>query len=438
MLSSNKPFLTTTTFINQTLFRSDKQIPMAKKSSASDIQPEINIGLVGHVDHGKTTLVKALSGRWTDIHSEEMKRGITIRLGYADATFYQCTKCKGPEGFGLSEKCPSCKGAATLLRSVSFVDAPGHESLMATMLAGSTMMDGALLLVSATESCPQPQTREHLAALEIVGIKNVIVVQNKIDVVEPEKAKKNYEQIKAFLNGTAYQDAPIIPISAMHHINIDVLIQTIQETIPTPERDPKADCLFYVARSFDINKPGSDPTDLKGGILGGAVKQGTFAVGDEIEILPGYEKGKQWKPLTTTVTGLMTGGQPVKNIHPGGSVALLTELDPSIVKSDKLTGAVVGKKGKLPPTWDALKLKTHLLERVVGSKDDVKIDPIRKNEILMLNVNSAATVGIVQDTGKKKFSCTLKRPVCAEVGSRVTISRRVGNRFRLIGYGIIE
>ncbi len=131
------------------------------------IQPEINIGMVGHVDHGKTTLVKALSGIWTDTHSEEIKRGITIRLGYANAAFYKCEKCKK---LGLSPKC-SCKGKAKLLRKVSFVDAPGHESLMATMLSGATIMDGAILLIAANEKCPQPQTREHLMALKISGIK---------------------------------------------------------------------------------------------------------------------------------------------------------------------------------------------------------------------------------------------------------------------------
>jgi len=419
---------------------------MAKKTTtkskkSAGVQPEINIGLVGHVDHGKTTLVRALSGKWTDVHSEEMKRGITIRLGYADTTFYKCEKCKGAEAYVLSKKC-SCGGKAKLLRSVSFVDAPGHESLMATMLAGSTMMDGALLLISATEECPQPQTREHLKALEIVGIDKVIVVQNKVDTVKPEQAKKNYEQIKAFLKGTKFENAPVIPISAMHSINLDVLIETIETIIPTPKRDQKADCLFFVARSFDINKPGTDLQKIKGGVLGGAVRQGLFKIGDTIEILPGHDvqsRGRnEWKPIKTTITGLMTGGTPVEQVHPGGSVAMLTTLDPSIVKSDKLTGAVVGLPGKLPKTWYDLKLKTVLLERVVGTREDLKIEPIKKQEVLMLNVNSAATVGVVLETGKDLVKCTLKRPVCAQVGARVTISRRVGNRFRLIGYGLIS
>ena len=297
-------------------------------------------------------------------------------------------------------------------------------------------------MVSAGEECPQPQTKEHLMALEIVGIDKVIVVQNKVDLVSEEQAKKNYEEIKAFLKGTKFEDAPIIPISAQHSINIDVLIETIEKVITTPKRDPKLDPFLYVARSFDINKPGSVPDQLEGGVLGGAVKQGQFNVGQEIEILPGYEveeKNKKiWKPLTTTVTGLMTGGKLVTKVVPGGSVALMTLLDPSIVKSDKLGGATVGLAGKLPPVWYTLQLETNLLTRVVGIKESSEVEPIKKNEMLMLNVNCAATVGIVSDLGKGIVTCALKRPVCAQEGARVTISRRIGTRFRLIGYGTIK
>ncbi|MFG1530089.1 MAG: GTP-binding protein, partial [Thermoplasmata archaeon] len=144
-------------------------------------QPEVNIGLVGHVDHGKTTLTQALTGEWTDRHSEELKRGISIKLGYADAAFYRCPNCPVPTGYSVTPVCPACGGEATFLRAVSFVDAPGHETLMETMLSGAAIMDGALLLVAANERCPQPQTREHLYALDIIGVRKVVVVQNKID-----------------------------------------------------------------------------------------------------------------------------------------------------------------------------------------------------------------------------------------------------------------
>jgi len=153
--------------------------------------PEVNIGMIGHVDHGKTTLTQRLTGKWTDEHSEELKRGISIRLGYADAAFYKCPTCNDPECYSTQKTCPNCKGKTELLRVVSFVDAPGHETLMATMLSGAAIMDGAILVIAANEVCPQPQTREHLMALEIIGAKRIIIVQNKIDLVSEEDAVVN-------------------------------------------------------------------------------------------------------------------------------------------------------------------------------------------------------------------------------------------------------
>ena len=398
------------------------------------LQPEINIGMVGHVDHGKTTLLESLSGKWADTHSEEIKRGITIRLGYADAIFYK-------EGDKYTTK-PKDMEKAEVLRKVSFVDAPGHESLMATMLSGATIMDGALLLVSASEKCPQPQTREHLMALNIIGVKNVVIVQNKIDLATEERALKNYEEIKAFIKGTDYENAPIIPISAQHNVGMSLLIEAIEDSIPTPERDAKKEPVMFIARSFDINRPGIDPKDMVGGILGGSLKQGTLAVGQTIEIRPGYEvlekNQKVWKALTTEIAGLKTGGHDVKEVSPGGSIGVLTMLDPSIVKSDKLGGDVAGLPGKIPEVRYQLALEIHLLERVVGAKDELTVEPIKPNETLMLNVNAAATVGVITKLKKDSIECRLKLPVCAEIGARVTLSRMIGNRFRLIGYGLIK
>jgi len=405
------------------------------------IQPLMNIGLVGHVDHGKTTLTERLSGKWTDTHSEEVKRGITIRLGYADLVFRKCPECEAEAAYTTKNICPTHQCATEPLLKLSLVDAPGHESLMATMLAGATIMDGALLLIAANEVCPQPQTKEHLMALEISGIDKIVVVQNKVDVVSKERAVRNYQQIKEFLKGTKFADAPIVPLSAQRGVNVDILIKIMLDTFTVPNRDKSADPLMVVARSFDINKPGAKPSQLKGGVLGGALKQGVFKKGDRIEIRPGRiveEANKiKAKPLFAKIESLQTGSKMVEEVGPGGSIAVMTSLDHSIVRADSLTGSVVGHQGKLPPIWDNLVLETKLLERVVGAAEELKVNPLTPNELLMLNVNSAATVGIVTDLSKNRVTCRLKKPVCAAVGSRVTISRRVGTRFRLIGYGII-
>ena len=405
----------------------------AKKSTEKGLQPEINIGLVGHVDHGKTTLLQRLSGKWADTHSEEQKRGITIRLGYANSVFYT-TK----ESYSIDKKAKDIQSS----RVVSFIDAPGHETLMATMLSGAATMDGALLLVSAHEECPQPQTKEHLMALDILGIKNIVIVQNKIDLVSKEAALDNYKQIKEFVKGSIAENAPIVPISAVHNVNIDALIGAIEETIPTPKRDLKKDPSLLIARSFDVNKPGSPISKMIGGVLGGIVKQGCFKIGDRIEISPGRfvtEKHQQkFVPLKTKIVGLRSGNDVVEQVVPGGSVALLTSLDSALVKSDQLVGSVVSLPGKSPQAWTALKVESHLLDSLLGSDDKSLIAPICKGEPLMLNVNSATTAGLVQQTSKNTFSLTLKRPVAAEVGTKIAISRRFGSRWRLIGFGFIQ
>lgn len=410
-----------------------------RKGKENSEQPELNIALVGHVDHGKTTLTERLSGKWTDTHSEELKKGITIRLGYADFVISHCEKCNF---LTTKEKCPKCNEPTTASRKISLIDAPGHESLMATMLSGAAIVDGALLLVAANEKCPQPQTKEHLMALQITGMKKVIIVQNKIDLVTPEEALANYQQIKDFLAPTDFKDAPIIPISGRANVNIDVLLEAIQEFITTPKRDLEKEPLMLVARSFDVNKPGVKPEQLVGGVLGGTVKQGKFLVGQDIEICPGYmveEKNKKvWKPLQTKIANIFSGGQAVPEVLPGGSMALGTLLDPSIVKADNLAGSLVGTPGKLPLVHAQITLDTHLLERVVGAKEETEVKPLAKNEALLLNVYSTATVGIVVDPSKKNTTVLLKKPVCAFPGDRITISRRVGDRFRLIGYGILR
>ena len=403
--------------------------------------PEVNIGMIGHVDHGKTTLTQRLTGKWTDEHSEELKRGISIRLGYADAAFYKCPNCDEPDCYTVEKKCPHCKSSCELLRVVSFVDAPGHETLMATMLSGAAIMDGAALVIAANEKCPQPQTREHLTALEISGTKNIVIVQNKIDLVSEEDAVKNYEQITEFVKGTCAEGAPIIPVSAHHDINIDVLIQTMEKCIPTPKRDVDKPPLMYIARSFDINKPGAKPSELKGGVVGGSLIQGILKKGEEIEISPGRKievDGKQtFEPIVTKIHSFFTGGISTDKVNAGGLLAIGTELDPARVKSDSFSGKIVGKPGQIPSILESFDLSIHLLTRVVGTIEEKNVEPLKTNEPLMLTVGTATTVGIIAELRENKVRVKLKLSVCAEEGQRIAVSRRIEGKWHLIGYGEI-
>jgi translation initiation factor 2 subunit 3 len=387
-----------------------------------------------YVDHGKSTLVEALTGKWPSLHSEELKRGITIRLGYADAIFYKCPKCGT---YLTSNKCPKCFEDAEILRTVSFVDAPGHESLMATVLTGSALMDGAILVIAADEKCPAPQTREHLITLEVVGIKNIVIAQNKIDLVTKEKAEKNYEEIKNFVKGTVADSAPIIPISAQQKINIEYLIEAIEKYIPTPKRDLEKDPRMLVARSFDINKPGSTPDKLVGGIIGGAITQGKFKMGDKIEIRPGIRIGDKWKPVTTEIVSMEKAGIKLEEAGAGGLLGTLTKLDPYFTKADGLVGNVIGLVGKLPPVRSQLKLKVKLLERAVGTEEMAEVRNLKPQEILMINIGTARSVGIVNIVKGNEVGMELKIPVSADKGDRVVLSRQILGRWRLIGYGEI-
>jgi translation initiation factor 2 subunit 3 len=393
------------------------------------------------VDHGKTTLTKALSGIWTDTHSEETKRGISIRLGYADITFRKCAECAEPQCYTTALVCEECGKETEMLRKVSFVDAPGHETLMATMLSGAAIMDGAVLVIAANEHCPQPQTKEHLMALDVIGVKEVIVVQNKIDIVSKERAIESYNEIKEFVKGTCAEDAPIIPVSAQQGANIDILIDLIEKRISTPERHLDKPARLYVARSFDINKPGSHPSTIVGGVIGGSLVQGTLKVGDEIEIKPGIQvnrDGKQkWISLHSEITGLIAGGEDVEEVGPGGLVGIGTNLDPALTKADSLSGSIAGEPDTLPPVMHELSMEVNLLERVVGTKEEREVEPIKAKEPLMINVGTTTTIGVVTTAGNQA-KVTLKLPVAAEEGQRVALSRRVGARWRLIGYGILK
>jgi len=402
-------------------------------------QPCVNIGTAGHVDHGKTTLIQALTGVWTSVHSQELKRGITIRVGYSDAAFYKCKSCESPLGYSTTPKCPNCGKESELSRVVSFVDSPGHESLMANMLSGAALMDGAMLVVAANEKVPKPQTKEHLLALQTLGIKQIILVQNKVDLVSYKEALDNYNDITKFIKGTKIAKSPIIPISAQSKLNIDALIGAIEENIETPTRDESKEAVMHVLRSFDVNKPGTKIKEIKGGVIGGSLAYGVFKVGDEIEIRPGIinEKKKSYEPIRTEIVSLGTGAGRVEMAKPGGLIAIGTKLDPSLTRSDSLIGSVIGKPGTLPENLLTAKIEVSLFDSAVGDSDETKVLPIQVGESLRLNIGTAPILSRVEKVKSNIIETQFKRPVCIFEKSNVAISRRITDRWRLIGAGIV-
>merc|ERR1719408_122972 len=313
-------------------------------------QATMNVGTIGHVAHGKSTVVRGLSGIHTIRFKQEKERNITIKLGYANAKVYKCDKedvespgCYTSFGSTTPDTVPRPEGTEMeLLRHVSFVDCPGHDILMATMLNGAAVMDAALLLIAGNEPCPQPQTSEHLAAVEIMRLKHIIILQNKVELVKEAQAQAQYEEIKKFVAGTAADDSPIIPISAVLKYNLCVVCEYLCTQVPIPPRDFTSDPVMIIIRSFDVNKPGEEVASLKGGVAGGSILKGVLRVNEEIEIRPGIvskdDSGTTvCKPIRSRIMSLAAEHNSLQFAVPGGLIGVGTKIDPSLTRADRLS-----------------------------------------------------------------------------------------------------
>jgi len=418
-------------------------------------QATINIGTIGHVAHGKSTVVKAISGVHTVRFKNELERNITIKLGYANAKIYQCKDPECPRPGNFLTRGSSCEDKVTvgkwtyeLVRHVSFVDCPGHDILMATMLNGAAVMDAALLLVAGNEPCPQPQTSEHLAAVEIMKLQHIIILQNKIDLVKEAAALQQHEDIKAFVKGTVADSAPIVPISAQLRYNIDVVAEYITNHIPVPMRNFVDAPKMIVIRSFDVNKPGEEVQDLRGGVAGGSILQGVLQLGQEIEIRPGIiSRGANGTvrcvPLFSRIVSLFAEQNDLQYAAPGGLIGVGTLIDPTLTRADRLVGQVLGTVGALPQIYTEIEVSYYLLRRLLGVKTaegekQGKVQKLAKGEILMVNIGSTSTGGRIQAVKADLAKIALTAPVCTAEKEKIALSRRVDKHWRLIGWGEIN
>ncbi|HOD89504.1 MAG TPA: translation initiation factor IF-2 subunit gamma [archaeon] len=402
---------------------------MTTKQKVENVQSELNIGVIGHVDHGKTTLVSKITNKWASKHSEEIKQGISIKLGYADVSFYKCPKCKGLQAYTNSQVCKYCNSNTEFLKKISFVDSPGHETLMAVMLSGATLLDGGLLVVAVNEDIPQPRTVEHLNALKIHGIKHLVVALNKIDLVSKQKAKEQYLKLRAFLDNEGYNDAPIIPTSAHFDTNIDALIYALLDTIPTPEHDLNAPLKMRIIRSFDINKPGTKIEDLKGGVLGGTVIQGKLSVGDKVWLYPGISK-----PIEIKIKSLNAEDVSYESVHPGGLIAVGTDIDPFFCVGDKMVGEILCTEESKPFVSQKIDLVYTKIDALVDSNKT----PFSVGEKLVVVIGSQAYLGVILKLKGNVLELSLNKSCVYYKNEKVAISRNVNNRWRLSGYGEVK
>ena len=241
----------------------------------------IILGTAGHIDHGKSALVKALTGIDPDRLKEEKERGITIDLGFADLNY--------PDGL-----------------TVGIVDVPGHERLIKNMLAGAGGIDFVLLVIAADEGI-MPQSREHLHICNLLKIKSGLIAITKVDLVEKEWLELVGEEIKNFLKGTFLEGAPIVPVSSKTMFNIDLLKEKIKEVVSKVEPKPtKGLFRLPIDRVFTLKGFGT--------IVTGTAISGSISIDDAVEILP--------SKIQSRVRGLHSHGKAIHTAYAGQRVAI--------------------------------------------------------------------------------------------------------------------
>lgn len=412
-------------------------------------QATINIGTIGHVAHGKSTIVRSISGIHTIKFKSEKERNITIKLGYANAKIYKCDRCPRPDCYSslrsdspFSISCPvrECEGHAKLVKHVSFVDCPGHDVLMATMLSGTAIMNAALLLIASNEPCPQPQTQEHLFAVEIMNINQFVIVQNKIDLVSREQALEQKSQIDNFISNTKACGSPIVPAAGQFNVNISCILDFIVHNFKETETTNKT-VKMVVIRSFDVNKPGKKIDQIAGGVIGGSLVSGELKINDQIEIRPGIitrtTEKVECRPFFTSITSLYAEKNALEVAKPGGLIGIGTLLDPYFCRADKLVGQVLGKKGELPDIFVEVDVEYFFFSKISGVDKKISEEDefLIKGENILVNVGSTTSGATILKIDEKNMHLTLVKPACCEAGERISISKKIHGHWRLIGYG---
>ncbi|MGO3363478.1 MAG: elongation factor Tu [Corynebacterium sp.] len=382
------------------------------KAKFERTKPHVNIGTIGHVDHGKTTttaaITKVLAETYPDLNQafafdaidkapEERERGITINISHVE---YQTEK-----------------------RHYAHVDAPGHADYIKNMITGAAQMDGAILVVAATDG-PMPQTREHVLLAKQVGVPYILVALNKCDMVEDEELIELVEmEVRELLGEQDYdEEAPIVRISALKALEGDPkwtesiveLMQACDDSIPDPERETDKPFLMPVEDIFTITGRGT--------VVTGRVERGSLKVNDEVEIL-----GIREKSTKTTVTSIEMFNKLLDSAEAGDNAALLLR---GLKREDVERGQVVAKPGAYTPHTE-FEGSVYILSKDEGGRHTPFFDNYRP-QFYFRTTDVTGVVKLPEGTemvmpgDNVDMSVTLIQPVAMDEGLRFAI--REGGR----------
>jgi small GTP-binding protein len=428
---------------NNQIFIENNQIFIENNQNNMEHQPIMNLGTLGSVSDGKSTLIYNLTGKTTQTHSSEKERNITIKAGYANLKIWYCNECEiysNTNSEPLENTCLECGNDCKQVHHISFVDSPGHQNLILTMMGSVSLMKGAIVVVSAAEPIKmKPQLIQHLAAAKLAKIEKLIICFNKLDLISKDTALERKEELDNLLEELDIKPYIIIPTSLSRGLGISNVLKYIMEVF-NPEiinKNVNTDKTFFrITRSFDINKPGIDWSMVKGGVIGGGLISGTLNINDEIEIRPGIiSKNKDklvHQPIFTKVLSLETDKTKLNNIVPGGLIGIGTNIDSYYCKNDMLNGNVIGKVGELPPVYTEFELDYKELTEFDGVWSSPK-----NGDTVFLQIGHISVEGRLAKMNKNKMRFTLSKPVCVEENTSILVCRKDGGILKIVGYGLI-
>ena len=379
-------------------------------------QPILNIGCLGCVSDGKSTLVDKLTGIKTQKHSQEKIRNITIKQGYGNMKIwkdnnnnYHTTNYNDYE----------------LVNHVSFIDCPGHSDYVKTMLSSTSMMDGVIIVIAVDQPInKKTQLLQHLLVTQVNKINKIIICLNKIDLVEKHVVQSRKEELDELLLQYNIKPFIIIPTCFNKMIGINHVVNSIMTLFNPDEITKKYNDkpLFRISRSFDINKPGTDWNQVVGGIVGGTLVNGTLKVNDEIEIRPGIITKDKWTPIKTKITSIKSDNINLDSIMSGGLVGLGTLIDSFYCKNDLLVGNVIGLVDNLPDVYTNINIIINKINN----------DNFNKNDNLILYIGTNAFNGKITNITDNKLKLELNKPICIDNNDNIIICNNLN---KIIGYG---